>query len=73
MYEIKSCGVTLDFVPDRYQAQQIFDRAIGPEVILYKYNSDGNKFVVLQKLQNSPAVHSKSLASQVVKKLNLAA
>lgn len=60
MYEIQSCGVTIDFCKSHFDAINAYDRCTGPEVVLYKYNERGQKFVVAEKLQNIPATHSRT-------------
>jgi hypothetical protein len=49
MYEIKSCGVTLDFTRDAASAHQTFNNSWGAHVILYRFNDRGQKAVIAEK------------------------
>lgn len=60
MFEIKSCDVTIDVVADKFSAYNIYNRCVGPEVAIYQYNQDGNKYMIAKKLNNAPGNHSKS-------------
>lgn len=57
MYEIESCGTTLDITPSHQEAINTYNRAVGPVVKLYKYNGS-NKTVVQSKHQSLVAVSS---------------
>jgi hypothetical protein len=52
MYEIKSCGTTIDFTSDHFQASSIYDRCCGPVVQMYRYNSSGGKFLIAEKMNH---------------------
>lgn len=60
MYEIKSCGVTIDFISDRFNAQNCYDQCHGPDVTLYKFVERG-KIVVAQKSHSFSLSNSKAL------------
>lgn len=49
MYEVKSCGVTIELTSNHGTALSAFNDACGPHVILYKFNGSGHKFVVNEK------------------------
>lgn len=49
MYEVKSCGVTLDLTRDHMSALNCFANACGAHVVLYKFNEAGRKYLVNQK------------------------
>ena len=62
MYEVKSCGVTICFERSLYEATNVFDSCNGPEVVMYKFNNAGQKYVVRSKENRIHLKSSKQLA-----------
>lgn len=71
MFEIKSCGTTIDIVPDKFQAYNIYDRCVGPSVCIYQYNKDGNKYVIASKIQCLPGNRDKKQLNSVLSSSSL--
>lgn len=61
MYEAKSFGVTLTISRDRIEAQTAFD-SCKIDCLLYKYDSRGNKKVILSKVRGIPMIGSKAVS-----------
>jgi hypothetical protein len=59
VYEIKSCGTTIDLVSDHYSAIGIYDRCVSCHVQLFRYNGDGNKYLVAERRSNLNVVTRK--------------
>lgn len=67
MFEVKSAGVTIEMTHSHDEAFKCFEQSKGAEVILYKYNSAGNKVAVQHKFGNSSRANSKfSSLSQIL-------
>lgn len=58
MYEVSSCGTTLELTRSHVSAVDCFNNAVGPVVALYKYDSKGNKTVVSTKYNHASRVNS---------------
>jgi len=61
MYEVASCGTTIDIVADLFSASTTYDHCNGPEVVLYKYDGQGNKRIIQSKQNNMRIMHSKAV------------
>ena len=60
MYEVKSMGTTIEITQDTALAYDVYNRAVGGEVTLWKYNQDGNKQLVGKRFSFIKMHHSKS-------------
>lgn len=58
MYEVSSAGVTIELSQNHGSAVSCYNAALGPEIVLYKYNKQGNKHVVARKFNNMRSIAS---------------
>lgn len=65
MYEVKSCGVTLEITPHHATADSCFNQSNGAVVILLKYNGAGQKVVVNRKYNHLRSVSSSKTRSTI--------
>ena len=61
MYEVKSCGTSIDFCHDLFSASHVYDQCKGPHIQMYKYDTNGNKVLTKEKFSNMRVVSSKQV------------